>query len=76
MSDINLDLVWADPPAGWRYGFPKVYEGNKYPDLNKWLVDNGYPQDIIDRYRDGGMPFRFFQLTPEEKIEYAKTSTN
>lgn len=41
--------VWIDPPSGWRYGFPKIYDrmdhGN---DVLAWLVREGYPQTEID----------------------------
>lgn len=38
-----------DPPSGWRYGFPKALPEPKPDDINKWLVDNGYPQSEIDK---------------------------
>lgn len=39
-----------DPPSGWKYGFPKpLPQGKDKPtDINKWLVENGYPQSEID----------------------------
>ena len=42
-----------DPPSGWKYGFPKpIPEGiigkGEVP-LVTWLVDNGYPQEEIDK---------------------------
>jgi hypothetical protein len=43
---------YIDPPAGWRYGFPKVLPDN-VQDINAWLVSEGYPQDIIDTFPDG-----------------------
>ena len=46
-------LVWIDPPSGWRYGFPKLYDREKYPDSTQWLLDNGYPQGMIDKFPDG-----------------------
>jgi len=36
-----------DPPSGWKYGFPKPIP-NDVKDIYKWLVDNGYPKNIID----------------------------
>jgi hypothetical protein len=36
-----------DPPSGWQYGFPKPIP-NDVKDVKKWLVDNGYPQKLID----------------------------
>jgi hypothetical protein len=37
------------PPCGWKYGFPKDYNGS--PDIKtikEWLLVNGYPQEEID----------------------------
>jgi hypothetical protein len=39
---------YIDPPSGWKYGFPKELP-NHVTDINKWLVENGYPQREIDR---------------------------
>jgi hypothetical protein len=39
---------WADPPSGWRYGFPKVWDYEMYPDFAEWLLDNGYPQKDLE----------------------------
>jgi hypothetical protein len=36
-----------DPPSGWQYGFPKVIPDG-VEDVTAWLVENGYPQRIID----------------------------
>ena len=37
-----------DPPSGWIYGFPKeIPESVESDKINEWLVNNGYPQDII-----------------------------
>jgi radical SAM superfamily enzyme YgiQ (UPF0313 family) len=40
-----------DPPYGWMYGFPKAIPSD-VKDTKKWLVENGYPQKIIDEYGD------------------------
>jgi len=38
-----------DPPSGWKYGFPKeIPEGIEGQDLEQWLLDNGYPHDMIE----------------------------
>ena len=37
-----------DPPSGWRYGFPKLIPEERKNDVLVWLVEQGYPQDIID----------------------------
>lgn len=51
--------VLIDPPSGWKYGFPKV----AWPipeDTDKWLTENGYPQQEIDSL---GENF-YVQITP------------
>jgi len=42
-------MKYIDPPSGWMYGFPKLLPDNVV-DVNKWLVENGYPQSKIDSY--------------------------
>ena len=42
---------YIDPPAGWKYGFPKVLpEG--VTNTIEWLLENGYPQHEIDACGD------------------------
>jgi hypothetical protein len=41
---MDKQPVWIDPPSGWRYGFPKIWNPNTDSDMHKWLVDNGYPE--------------------------------
>lgn len=36
-----------DPPRGWEYGFPKEAPPDG-TDTLKWLVEQGYPQKLID----------------------------
>ena len=40
-------MTIIDPPSGWKYGFPKPIPYD-IKDTNKWLVEQGYPQSIID----------------------------
>lgn len=37
----------VDPPSGWKYGFPKQWDGEG--DFHEWLVEEGYPQSEIDK---------------------------
>jgi hypothetical protein len=37
-----------DPPSGWKYGFPKEIPAD-VTNVLTWLVENGYPQQEIDR---------------------------
>ena len=41
-----MKKMWIDPPSGWQYGFPKLYDTN-IP-LEEWLVDSGYPQKDVN----------------------------
>ncbi len=38
-----------DPPSGWKYGFPRPYDKKDDQTLEEWLVENGYPQSLIDQ---------------------------
>jgi len=39
-------MTMIDPPGGWKYGFPKAWNGEG--DLTEWLIDNGYPKKEIE----------------------------
>lgn len=41
---------WVDPPSGWKYGFPKIWDGQG--NLKEWLISEGYPQREIDALGD------------------------
>lgn len=41
--------VFIDPPSGWQYGFPKVWDPVLDGDVYQWMVEKGYPQAEIDR---------------------------
>ena len=47
-----MTKVWVDPPSGWKYGFPKLWDRQESADQLKWLIENGYPQQEIDRCGD------------------------
>lgn len=40
-----------DPPEGWKYGFPKPlpkdFENDKDFNLKNWLLEQGYPKELI-----------------------------
>ena len=40
---------WVDPPSGYRYGFPRLYDPAKDGDVTQWMVANGYPQHLADQ---------------------------
>ena len=37
---------WVDPPSGWAYGFPRLYDPAKDGDLTEWMIANGYPEKL------------------------------
>lgn len=43
-----MSKIWVDPPSGWKYGFPKVWDSEKDGDALQWMIANGYPQKEID----------------------------
>jgi hypothetical protein len=40
---------WVDPPSGWRYGFPRLYDPAKDGDMTQWMIANGYPKRLADQ---------------------------
>lgn len=44
---IERKKMWVDPPSGWQYGFPKIYEPAKDGSLKEFLVREGYPADML-----------------------------
>ena len=49
-----MKVMMIDPPAGWKYGFPKALPKlfDTYEEKIEWLVSEGYPQSEIDSYGD------------------------
>ncbi|MDR3296847.1 MAG: hypothetical protein LBS94_01250 [Prevotellaceae bacterium] len=43
---------YVDPPEGWKYGFPKLYDGEIGESLKKWCIKKGYKPSFNgwDRY--------------------------
>ena len=42
--------VWVDPPEGWQYGFPRLWDSNEETNLIRWLQQNGYPDSVRESY--------------------------
>ena len=41
--------ILIDPPSGWKYGFPMVYDIDETTEtLIEWLVRKGYPANQAD----------------------------
>jgi len=45
-------MIWVDPPEGWKYGFPAIYDPNTDGQLSEWIVRKGYPLLTIKEYGD------------------------
>ena len=58
-------VTMIDPPSGWKYGFPKVYDNKDNIPLEEWLLNNGYPQYEIDNV--GVKYCRWWETEIEEK---------
>lgn len=67
----NIMIV---PPEGWRYGFPKLFDGNpnsSLAEIKRWLLENGYPrEEINDRIEN------FPVLLMNEETGYRKLITS
>ena len=68
-------MTIIDPPSGWKYGFPKPIPEDRLKDSTVWLVEQGYPQHLID---DLGEHFycRYWQQPEESQVNDTKNLTN
>lgn len=37
---------YVDPPEGWRWGFPKLYDPATDGDMRAWMIRSGYPERL------------------------------
>lgn len=65
------DVVWVDPPSGWKYGFPKMWDckGEMYD----WLVSEGYPESEIQAYGEYFFIRSWDADEEERKLFYGKS---
>jgi len=51
-EDLSMqsNMIWIDPPEGWRYGFPAIYDPEKDGQMSDWIVRKGYPLQTIKAY--------------------------
>ena len=59
-----MSKIWVDPPEGWRWGFPKVWDSNQHPNMFTWLNWAGYPRQVREEY---GIHFYCRQWSVEEQ---------
>jgi len=52
-KDLSMhSKIWVDPPEGWRYGFPAIYDPEKDGQMRDWIISKGYPAKLIQEYGD------------------------
>jgi hypothetical protein len=49
---IKSNMIWVDPPEGWKYGFPAIYDPDTDGQMREWIVRKGYPLLTIKEYGD------------------------
>ena len=52
---IKSNMIWVDPPEGWKYGFPAIYDPETDGQLSDWVVRKGYPLLTIKEYGEQWM---------------------
>ena len=45
-----MTKLWVDPPEGWKYGFPAIYDSETDGQMSEWIVNKGYPVQTIKEY--------------------------
>lgn len=49
---LKPENLFIDPPEGWKYGFPKIIPAEHQSRTLEWLVEQGYPQTLLDSLGD------------------------
>ena len=47
---IKSKKIWIDPPEGWKFGFPAIYDPDTDGQMSEWIISKGYPVQIIKEY--------------------------
>lgn len=42
-----MKVLYIDPPGGWLYGFPQIWDTEEYPSYKDLLRAKGYPEKDI-----------------------------
>ena len=43
-----MSAKMIDPPTGWKYGFPCLYNESVDGDIRDFLLSKGYPEKDVD----------------------------
>ena len=56
-EDLSMqsNMMWVDPPEGWKYGFPAIYNPVNDGKMRDWIVRKGYPLLTIKEYGEQWM---------------------
>jgi hypothetical protein len=54
-NDLSNKSLWVDPPEGWKYGFPAIYNPDTDGQMSEWIISKGYPIQIIKEYGEQWM---------------------
>lgn len=57
--------ILIDPPSGWRYGFPKRLPDPSPTDVVQWLIDNGYPEALVNQFEGRNVPCWYSEINDE-----------
>ena len=51
-EDLSMqsNMMWVDPPEGWKYGFPAIFDPVNDGKMRDWIVRKGYPLLTIKEY--------------------------
>jgi len=50
-KDLSMQSkIWVDPPEGWKFGFPAIYDPDTDGQMSEWIVNKGYPIEVIKEY--------------------------
>ena len=57
LKDLSMqsEMIWVDPPEGWKYGFPAIYDPVNDGKMRDWIVRKGYPLLTIKEYGEQWM---------------------
>ena len=47
-----MNKIWVDPPEGWKFGFPAIFDPVTDGKMRDWIVRKGYPLLKIKEYGD------------------------
>lgn len=47
---MSAQKIWVDPPSGWKYGFPRIYDPKSDGDVMEWIIKCGYPRKEVESY--------------------------